>query len=71
MGSTSPGFKVNDRVTKTNLDQTRTTHGQITETVGKKNKKGVTTWYYKIKWDEGSKMQDIISQHRLSLESNA
>ena len=70
MGSTSPGFKVNDRVTKTNLDQSRTTHGQITETIGKKNKIGNVTWYYKIKWDNGSKKQDVTSQHRLSLESN-
>ena len=48
MGSTSPGFKVNDRVTKTNLDQSRTTHGQITETIGKKNKIGNNPWYLSV-----------------------
>ncbi len=71
MKSKGPRFKINDRVTRTNFDESTTLHGQITETIGKENKRGITTWYYKIKWDNGSKMQDTTSQHRLSLESNA
>jgi len=71
MTNKGPRYKINDRVTRTNFDESTTLHGQITEAIGKKNKKGITTWYYRIKWDKGSKMQDTISQHRLSPESNA